>query len=32
MHVTTGGCYGSGRCPMMKEEFRGGCHKVTARE
>jgi len=29
MHQNRGGCHGSEGCPMIKEGFRGGCHRAT---
>jgi hypothetical protein len=28
MHQNRGGCHGSEGCPMMKEGFKGGCHRI----
>jgi len=30
MHQNKGGCHGSEGCPMMKEGFKGGCHRIAA--
>jgi len=29
MHQNRGGCHGSEGCPMMKEGFKGGCHRIA---
>lgn len=31
-HMNRGGCHGSEGCPMIKEGFKGRCHRIAATE